>query len=160
MEPWVVWLLVAALLGVAELLTLTFALGLLAVAALAAGLSGAAGLPFAVQVAVFAAGSAAGLAVVRPIALRHIRQPPPLRSGTAALVGREAFTLTEVTRRGGRARIGGEEWTARPYDPDLVIPAGTAADVLAIEGATALLYPLYPDPPYPDPDPPVEEHPS
>ncbi|WP_433475308.1 NfeD family protein [Spirillospora sp. CA-142024] len=142
MEPWVAWLLVAALLGVAELLTVTFALGLLAVAALAAGLVGALGLPLAVQAAVFAAGSIAGLAVVRPIAIRHVRQPPPLRSGTAALVGREAFTLTEVTRRGGRARIGGEEWTARPYDPDLVIPAGATADVLAIEGATALLYPV------------------
>jgi membrane protein implicated in regulation of membrane protease activity len=142
MDAWVVWLLIAALLGIAELLTLTLALGLLAVAALAAGLTGAAGLPFAGQVAVFAAGSIAGLALVRPVAHRHIRQPPPLRTGAAALVGREAFTLTEVSRAGGRARIGGEEWSARPYDPDLVIPAGAAADVLAIEGATALLYPV------------------
>lgn len=140
MEPWVAWLLVAALLGIAEMFTLTLALGLLAAAALAAGLTGALGLPFAAQVAVFALGSLAGLVVVRPIARRHITQPPPLRSGTAALVGREATTLTEVNRQGGRARIGGEEWTARPYDPDLVIPAGAIADVLAIEGATALLY--------------------
>ncbi|MEU5989916.1 NfeD family protein [Spirillospora sp. NPDC047418] len=142
MGPWVAWLLVAALLGIAELLTLTFALGILAVAALAAGLTGALGLPLAAQAAVFAVGSIAGVAVVRPLAARHIRRPPRLRSGTAALVGREAYTLTEVTRRGGRARIGGEEWTARPYDPDLVIPAGATADVLAIEGATALLYPV------------------
>ncbi|TDD91340.1 NfeD family protein [Actinomadura rubrisoli] len=142
MEPWIAWLLLAALLGIAELLTLTLALGLLAVAALAAGLTGALGLPLGAQVAVFAAGSIAGLAVVRPIAHRHIKQPPALRTGTAALVGREAFTLTEVSRAGGRARIGGEEWTARPYDPDLVIPADTPADVLAIEGATALLYPV------------------
>ncbi|MER6810140.1 NfeD family protein [Spirillospora sp. NPDC000708] len=142
MDAWVVWLLIAALLGIAELLTLTLALGLLAVAALAAGLTGAAGLPLAGQVAVFAAGAVAGLAVVRPVARRHIRQPPPLRTGAVALVGREALTLTEVSRAGGRARIGGEEWSARPYDPDLVIPAGAAADVLAIEGATALLYPV------------------
>ncbi|WP_242908358.1 NfeD family protein [Actinomadura terrae] len=142
MEAWIAWLLLAALLGIAELLTLTLALGLLAAAALAAGLVGALGLPVGAQAAVFAAGAVAGLVVVRPIARRHIRQPPALRSGTAALVGREALTLTEVSRAGGRARIGGEEWTARPYDPDLVIPAGTPADVLAIEGATALLYPL------------------
>ncbi|XRQ06955.1 NfeD family protein [Actinomadura welshii] len=140
MEPWVVWLLVAALLGIAEMFTLTLALGLLAAAALAAGIAGALGLPLAAQVAVFAAGSIAGIVVVRPVARRHISQPPPLRSGTAALVGREALTLTEVNRHGGRARIGGEEWTARPYDPALVIPAGAVADVLAIEGVTALLY--------------------
>ncbi|GAA1554236.1 NfeD family protein [Actinomadura kijaniata] len=140
MEAWVVWLFVAALLGVAELLTLTLVLGLLAVAALLAGLTGAVGLPLAAQAAVFAIGSVAGLAVVRPVARRHITQPPLLRSGADALVGREAVTLTQVTRDGGRARIGGEEWTVRPYDPDAVIPAGTVTDVLAIEGATALLY--------------------
>ncbi|MCP2340327.1 NfeD family protein [Actinomadura rupiterrae] len=142
MEAWVAWLLVAALLGVAELLTLTLALGLLAVAALAAGLTAAAGLPVVLQGVVFGVVAAGGIWVVRPVARRHVRQPPALRSGTAALIGREALTLTEVSRTGGRARIGGEEWTARPYDPELVIPAGSTADVLAIEGATAVLYPV------------------
>ncbi|GAA2074906.1 NfeD family protein [Actinomadura alba] len=141
MEAWVVWMVIAAVLGVAELMSLTLSLGLLAVAALAAGVVGALGLPVAAQVGVFAAASVAGLVVVRPVATRHIRQPPMLRSGTAALVGREALTLTEVTRLAGRVRIGGEEWTARPFDPDIVIPEGAMVDVLAIEGATALVYP-------------------
>ncbi|MBC6459580.1 NfeD family protein [Actinomadura sp. HBU206391] len=141
MEAWVVWMIIAAVLGVAELVSLTLSLGLLAVAALAAGVVGVLGLPLAAQVGVFAAASVAGLVVVRPVVTRHIRQPPPLRSGTAALVGREALALTEVSRRAGRVRIGGEEWTARPYDPDVVIPEGAAVDVLAIEGVTALVYP-------------------
>jgi membrane protein implicated in regulation of membrane protease activity len=141
MEAWVVWMIIAAVLGVVELISLTLSLGLLAIAALAAGAVGALGLPVVAQVGVFAAASVAGLVVVRPIATRHIRQPPPLRSGTAALVGREALALTEVTRLAGRVRIGGEEWTARPYDPDVVIPEGAAVDVLAIEGVTALVYP-------------------
>ena len=141
MEAWVVWLIIAGILAVAEVLTLTLALGLVAVAALAAGLTGVLGLPFAVQLAAFAATAGAGLVFIRPIALRHVRQPPPLRSGTAALVGREAVALTEVTRLDGRVKIGGEEWTARPYDPDVVIPRGAFVDVLAIEGATAFVYP-------------------
>jgi membrane protein implicated in regulation of membrane protease activity len=141
MEAWVVWLIVAAVLGAAELFTLTLALGLLAVAAVAAGVTAAVGLPLLLQVLVFVAASAAGLGVVRPIAARHVRQPPPLRSGTAALVGKQALTLTEVSKRGGRVRLGGEEWSARPYDPDLVIPADVDVDVLGIEGAIALVYP-------------------
>jgi membrane protein implicated in regulation of membrane protease activity len=141
MEPWVVWMVIAAALGVAELVSLTLSLGLLAVAAVAAGLVGLAGLPLSAQVGVFAVVSVAGLGFVRPIAARQIRQPPALRSGVAALVGREALALTEVTKHAGRVRIGGEEWTARPYDPEAVIPEGAAVDVLAIEGATALVYP-------------------
>ncbi|HEX6469430.1 MAG TPA: NfeD family protein [Streptosporangiaceae bacterium] len=141
MEAWVVWLIVAGVLAVAEVLTLTLALGLIAAAALVAGLTGVLGLPFAAQVAAFAVAAGAGVFFVRPIALRHIRQPPALRSGTAALVGREAVALTEVSRDAGRVKIGGEEWTARPYDPDVVIPRGAHVDVLAIEGVTALVYP-------------------
>ena len=49
--------------------------------------------------------------------------------------------LTACGREPGRVKIGGEEWSARSYDPDLLIPAGTRVDVFAIEGATALVHP-------------------
>ena len=61
--------------------------------------------------------------------------------GVDALVGKSAYVLTEVTDLGGRVRIDGEEWTARPYDETLVIPAGKTVDVIEISGATALVYP-------------------
>jgi membrane protein implicated in regulation of membrane protease activity len=38
-------------------------------------------------------------------------------------------------------KIGGQEWSARPYDEVSVIPAGSEVDVLQIEGATALVHP-------------------
>jgi membrane protein implicated in regulation of membrane protease activity len=85
--------------------------------------------------------SGAGLGLARPFALRHVRQPPMLRTGAAALVGRSAFVLEEVTAQAGRVRIGGDVWSARAYDETLVIPAGTTVDVMHIEGATALVYP-------------------
>jgi membrane protein implicated in regulation of membrane protease activity len=73
--------------------------------------------------------------------MRHLRQPPLLRSGTAALIGRTSYVLEEVTAQAGKVRIGGELWSARPYDETLVIPASTTVDVMQIEGATALVYP-------------------
>jgi membrane protein implicated in regulation of membrane protease activity len=97
------------------------------------------GLPF--QIGAFAVAAAAGLGVVRPLAVRHIRQPPLLRTGTSALVGRSATVLEEVTAQGGRIRIGGEVWSARSYDESQVVPAGSTVDVFAIEGATALVHP-------------------
>ena len=138
---WIIWLIVAAAFGVAELLTTTFALGIIAVAALvAAGVGGLhAALPFQLLAFVVAAG--AGLGFVLPVARRHVKQPPLLRTGTAALVGKTASVLEEVTVHSGRVRIGGEVWTARPYDESLVIPVGAAVAVMQIEGATALVYP-------------------
>ncbi len=141
MLSWIVWLIVAAVLGVAELLTTTLAFGLIAVAAVVAAVVGTFHLGLPLQLAAFVVAAAAGLGVVRPIAIRHIKQPPPLRTGTAALVGRSAIVLEEVTEHGGRIRIGGEEWSSRPYDESLVIPVGTKVDVVKIDGATALVYP-------------------
>jgi len=138
-----VWVVLAAVLGVAEIFTLTAALGLLAAAALAAAGAAALGLgPFA-QFAVFAAVSIALLIGVRPLVKRQLRPRygPQHRFGVAALVGRQARVVQEVTGHAGRVRIGGEEWSARAYDETLVIPAGTTVDVIEIEGATALVYP-------------------
>jgi membrane protein implicated in regulation of membrane protease activity len=138
---WIVWLVLAAVLGVAEIMTTTLAFGLMAVGAVVAGVVGVAGAGLPFQLIAFAVASAAGLGVVRPIAIRHIKQPPLLRTGTSALVGRSAKVVEEVTDDGGKVRIGGELWSARPYDESRVIPAGSTVDVFAIEGATALVHP-------------------
>lgn len=141
MNAWLIWLILAAVLGIAELLTLTLAFGLIAVAAVAAGIVGAVHQNMALQLIAFVLASGAGLGVIRPLALRHIRHPPPLRTGTAALVGRSAIVVEEVTAHTGRVRISGELWSSRAYDDTLVIPVGSTVDVLQIEGATALVHP-------------------
>jgi membrane protein implicated in regulation of membrane protease activity len=138
---WIVWLIIAAVLGFVEIMTTTLAFGLVAIGALVAAGTGALGGGAALQFGAFVLASGLGLGVARPFALRHIRQPPLLRTGTAALVGRSAYVLEEVTEHSGKVRIGGEVWSARPYDETLVIPPGKTVDVLQIEGATALVYP-------------------
>jgi membrane protein implicated in regulation of membrane protease activity len=142
MVSWIVWLIVAVVLGVAELLTMTFAFGLIAAAAVVAAVVGALHIDLPFQLVAFVAAAGAGLGFVRPIAVRHLKQPPALRTGVAALVGRSAIVLEEVNEHSGRVRIDGEEWSSRPYlDESLVIPVGTKVDVMQIKGATALVYP-------------------
>lgn len=141
MPVWLIWIILAAALGVAEFFTLTFVLGLLATAALIAGLLGAIGFPVVVQIIGFAAAAAAGLVLVKPIMDRQLKRGPDIRSGTAALVGRSGVVLQEVNADDGRIKLQGEEWSARCIDEDLVIPEGTHVDVMEIDGATAVVYP-------------------
>ena len=141
MHSWIIWLIFAAVLGTVEIATTTLAFGLLGGAALIAAGAGFLGGDAAVQFGAFILASGLGLGVARPFALRHIRHPPLLRTGTAALVGRPAIVLEEVGPHSGRVRIGGEIWSARSYDETQVIPAGKTVDVMHIEGATALVYP-------------------
>jgi membrane protein implicated in regulation of membrane protease activity len=141
MDAWLIWLAVAAGLGVAELVATTLDLALLAVAALAAAGVAAFDVGIGIQFLTFCVVAVVMMVTVRPIIRSRMMHPPLIRTGAAALVGREAVTLTEVGRDSGRVRIRGEEWSARPYMSDLVIPAGTTVDVFAIEGATALVHP-------------------
>ncbi|GAA0946769.1 NfeD family protein [Nonomuraea longicatena] len=141
MDEWVIWIILAVVLGVAEIFTLTAALGLLGGAALLTAATAALGLPLPFQLLVFTLASATGLVLVRPLAVRHLRQPPRRRFGIEALVGKPAYVTAEVTGQAGRVRIGGEEWSARAYDESLVIPTGATVEVIEIEGATALVYP-------------------
>ena len=139
MPDWVFWLIGAAVLAAGEVATLGFFLGAVALAALPAALVAAVGAPPSVQLIVFILGSVASLAFIRPGARRHLNTPPSIRTGTAALVGARAVVLERVDSDGGRVKIGGEEWTARPYDEDDVYDEGARVEVLKIEGATALV---------------------
>jgi len=138
---WLVWVIAAVALAVGEILTPgLFFLGPVALAAGVTAVIAVAGAPVWLQLILFAAASAASLAVLRPLAQRHLRMPAAIRTGTAALEGAHAVVLQRVDQTGGRVRIGGEDWSARAFMPDQVIEPGTRVEVVKIEGATALVY--------------------
>jgi membrane protein implicated in regulation of membrane protease activity len=139
MAAWVVWAVAAAALAAGEAATAALVLGPLALAAAAAAIVAGVGAGVGIQVIVFILGAVATLGLLRPVALRHMKQPPHVRTGAAALIGTSATVLEQVNRDGGRVKIGGEVWSARSYDEDQVIEAGDRVEVLKIEGATALV---------------------
>jgi membrane protein implicated in regulation of membrane protease activity len=140
MPAWLVWAIVAVALGVGEVLTPgLFFLGPVALAAAAAAVTAAFGGPGWLALLIFIAGSVASVALLRPIARRHVRMPALARTGTDALVGRKAVVVRSVDAIGGRVRIGGEEWTARSYLDGETFPEGAHVEVVKIEGATALV---------------------
>lgn len=139
MPDWVIWAVAAVILAAGEAATAALVLGPIALAAAVAAIVAAAGGGAAAQIIAFIAGSAACLLILRPIARRHMKQPPHVRTGAAALIGCNATVLEEVNRDGGRVKIGGEIWSARSYDDDQVLAPGDRVEVLQIDGATALV---------------------
>ncbi len=139
MEDWVLWLIAAGVLAVGEIVSLSFFMGPIAVAAVAASVAAAVGAGLALQLTVFIVASIASIGVLRPVARRHLKTPAQLRTGTQALVGAQAEVLERVDRRGGQIKLAGEIWSARAYDEDDVLEVGTQAHVMKIDGATALV---------------------
>ena len=141
MPAWLLWALVAVALAVGEIFTPgLFFLGPVAIAAVLAGVTDLVGGGILLQLVVFVAASLASLAVLRPLARRHLHMPSELRTGTAALTGAKALVLQRVDVDGGRVKIGGEEWSARAYMEDQVFEPGARVEAVKIEGATALVY--------------------
>ncbi len=141
MDDWVLWLLAGIAFAVGEMATTSFFLAPFAGGAFAAALIALLGLGSVAAILTFAIVTIVLLAFVRPIARRHLSTPPEIRTGTAALVGREVMVLERIANDEGVGcvRIGGEVWTARAYDDDVVIEAGEKVQVMEIRGATALV---------------------
>jgi membrane protein implicated in regulation of membrane protease activity len=140
MDDWVLWMIAAGVLAVGEMLTVSFFLGPIAVAAVTAAIVALAGGGAALQWIVFTVMSAASVLVLRPIARRHLHMPATLRTGTAALVGASAVVIDRVDRDGGTIKLNGEIWTARSYDDDHAFEPGARVEVMKIQGATALVH--------------------
>ena len=141
MSGWILWVIAACALGIGEMLTTGFFLAPFAVGAGLAALINVAGAGEVASWLVFVFVSLLTLGVVRPIARSHMRTPPHIRTGTAALIGKQAIVLERIANSEGVGciKVDGEVWTARAFDDDLVIERGTRVEVMDIKGATAFV---------------------
>lgn len=135
MPIWI-WFAVAGLLLIAEMLTANLLFASLAVAALSAGVTNAAGGSETLQGVVFGLFAILSLIALRPIALRHLKKQPQSGSTNVdALIGARALVTTTVDSNGGQVKLSGEIWSARTESE--VIESGENVVVIAIDGATA-----------------------
>jgi membrane protein implicated in regulation of membrane protease activity len=139
---WLIWLLAAGVLAIAEALSLDLVLIMLAIAALGTAGAAALGAGAALQVGVFAVLSLGLVVVARPLAKRRLAIPAGIgqRTGIEALKGRNAVVVRTVDQHGGRVKLAGEEWSATSYDPLQVLPVGATVQVMEIRGATAVVW--------------------
>lgn len=147
MSPALLWMIAAIVAVGVEIFTVDLTFGLIAVGAGSAAIAAAVGAPLWAQAVIGVGVSVAGIAFVRPVALRHLRKSTALtRTGVDALPGSRARAVSEVTRDDGRITLKGEIWSAR-LDLDVTsdaIPDGADVVVTRIDGATALVYPVDP----------------
>ena len=139
---WALWLSLAFLLGVAEIVSLDLVLIMLATGALAAaGVAVVAPDLWWLQILTAAGVSVGMLLLLRPTLLAKVRNAPGYRSSTAKMVGSSGIAVAQIDRSGGEVKVDGQTWSARPYSSDVVIEAGTEIEVYEIDGAIAVVYP-------------------
>jgi membrane protein implicated in regulation of membrane protease activity len=142
MDPWLIWIIVAVALLVAEATTTAFVAVYFGVAAAVAAALAAAGLPVAIQVVAFAGVSFGGLALTRPALKRLAMTGPNLRTGVEGMRGRKGMVTRAIAElEPGQVKIEGETWSARSYFDGEPIGVGTRVEVVEVKGVTALVIP-------------------
>ena len=140
MEPWVIWVVAAVVLVIAEATTTAFVAIYFGFAALVTALAAVAGLPVALQLVVFGVVSVGGMALTRPALRRATGRTAAIRTGVDAMQGRIGMVVRPIAElEPGQVKVGGETWTARSFYDGETIPEGTRIEVVRVEGVTALV---------------------
>ncbi len=139
-SQWLLWVGVAITAGVAEVFTLNLVFAMIAGGALVAAVAAAVTGNVVLATALFAVSSGVLLVGARPALLHYVRtSAPPALMHSAALVGRTAQVLAEVSSTDGRVKLDGETWSARLSVPGGVLEVGSLVQVVQIDGATAVV---------------------
>jgi len=141
-----IWIVVAIVAALGEVMTSGLFLASIALGAIVAALLSVF-LPGLFQIGVFAAVSLAGIALFRPVVVHALGLETSAQvTGSVShphLLGRRATVTRRVDAAGGQIRIGdGEFWSARAYSEDDVFEPGKQVEILDVEGLTALVAPL------------------
>ncbi|MDZ8172689.1 NfeD family protein [Microbacterium xanthum] len=143
---WIVWLVLALLFVIVELLTLEFTFLMLAAGTLVGGLGvNLLGGPWWLQVGAAAAISALLLFTIRPLLLRALRRSTGnAKTNVDALFGIGGRVLAPFVDGAGSVKLdNGETWTARPAAgvADASLGPGDRVTVAAVRGATVEVAP-------------------
>jgi membrane protein implicated in regulation of membrane protease activity len=146
--PWFwIWVVLAAVLCVGEMFTLSFFLLPFAIGAVIAAVANLVGADLLWQWAIFVVASVIALAALRPVANRVTRETG-MRTGSDRLVGVVGEVIEGSPPNGMlRVRADREEWNAQlegaSPEPSQAPDVGAAVEVVAIEG-TRLIVRLLP----------------
>jgi membrane protein implicated in regulation of membrane protease activity len=134
------WILVAAVLVVAEIFTATLFLIMFSAGALAAAAVAALGAPVPLQAGVFVAVSALTIVAIRPVLRRHRSRPGPVGMGAETMYGAAAVVVERVDAGHGMVKIDGELWQARSLEDSVTYSPGERVTIVEIRGGAAVVW--------------------
>lgn len=139
---WWIWLIIAIVLVIIEIITLDLVLLMLAGGALSAGIAAGVGVEsILAQVLIWAVVSMLLLIFVRKWALEKLRfRQSGSETNAASYVGQSGIAVTHVDGVSGRVKFNGEVWTARSLSGAPIVE-GANVVVVQIDGATAVVDP-------------------
>jgi len=139
-EMIILWLVVLILAIILELISLGLTSIWFAGGAVVAIIAAFLHANFGIQCGLFVLTTLLLLYFTRPIAVRYFNKDR-IKTNAESLVGRQAIVISEVDNLQGigQATVGGQEWSARNVDDEQILPVGTVAEIVAIDGVKLII---------------------
>lgn len=145
MSDWQVWIVLSALLLIAEMFAPGFWLASVAVGCLAAGIAGLLPIGLIGQILVFTGSSLLSLFGLRPVLVRRFlhSRGTEVRTNVEALVGKSGVVVKrfDPVTRTGRVVVDGEDWRGALLEAGSGPPLepGTRIVVIQVDGSTLVV---------------------
>lgn len=139
MSSSIIWLVILAIMIVAEVISLGLTTIWFGIGAIGAAVVAGMGYGIWVQLFVFAALSVIAMAVFRPVAVRYLNRDKE-KTNVEEVIGQSVVVTKEINneRATGEVRLNGLEWTARSQD-GRVVPEKERVTVVAVEGVKLIV---------------------
>lgn len=136
----ITWLIILAIMVIAEIATMGLATIWFAGGALVAFIAALAGAPIPAQIVLFFIVSIVLLVFTRPLARKHFNSKVE-KTNAESLIGEKAVVLEPINNleATGQVQVRGQEWTARARNNNRQIPKDEIVKIVAIEGVKLIV---------------------
>ena len=136
---WQIWLIIAGLFFVGEMLTVGFLIFWLGIGALIAMIVSLFTSNIIIQTTVFVISSAVLILVTKPFVKKFV-DVKPTNTNAFSIIGKNALVIKEINsiHSTGQIKINGEIWSAESEN-DETIPEGSEVEILNIKGVKAIV---------------------
>ena len=142
MGSWAIWLIIAGVCLVIEIMTTGFLVFWLAIGALISMIVSLFTDSILIQTAVFVISSAILIFATKPF-VKKFAKTKDVKTNAFSIIGQNGIVTKEIDsiNAKGQVKIDGETWSAVGKD-DMDIPKGTEVEVLEIKGVKAVVTPV------------------
>lgn len=138
---WQIWLIIAGLFFIGEIITVGFLIFWFGVGALIAMIVSFFTSNIIIQTAVFVISSAILLLITKPFVKKFV-DVKPTNTNAFSIIGKKALVIKEINSHSiGQIKIKGEVWSAETEN-DETIPEGSEVEIIQIKGVKAIVKPI------------------
>lgn len=140
---WYIWLIMAGIFLIAEIITVGFLIFWLSIGSLFAMITSLFTDNLVIQTAVFVISSTILIFVTKPFVKKFATSKNPIKTNVYSIIGKDGIVIEEIDpiKAVGQIKISGEVWSAISQD-NQIIPKDTKIRVIEIKGVKATVEPI------------------